>query len=252
MANESPNYGFARSPKWIVSHLVVLALLVGLCSLGLWQISRLHERQDRNDRVRERTEFVAAPVEELVAGTTNVDDLEWRLAEVTGQYQIRDQVLVVNRSFDGGSGAWVLTPLLLSDGSAVIVNRGWVPFSVQVAADRSSFDPPSGTVTVGGLVQLSQARGRFGAGDPVEPDLLARVDLDAYTDVVDYPLLSVYVQLESATGGAGGGPDLPKVVPRPVLTNGPHLSYTVQWFIFAAIAACGYGLILRRRAWAKQ
>ena len=252
MDNKLSDYGFARSPKWIVSHLIVLALLVGLCSLGLWQISRLHERQDRNDRVRERTQFVAEPVEDLVAGASNVDDLEWRLAEATGQYQIRDQVLVVNRSFDGGAGAWVITPLLLSDGSAVIVNRGWVPFSVQVAEDRSSFDPPSGMVTIGGLVQLSQVRGRFGAGDPVEPDLLARVDLEAYADVVDYPLLSVYVQLESVTGGVDGGPDVPRLVPRPVLTNGSHLSYSVQWFIFAAIAAGGYGLILRRRAWAKQ
>jgi len=252
MASKSADYGFVRKPKWIISHLVVLALLVGLCILGLWQISRLYERQDRNDLVRQRTEFVAEPVEALVAGATNVDDLEWRLAEATGEYQIGDQILVVNRSFEGAAGAWVITPLLLSDGSAVIVNRGWVPFSVQATEDRSSFDPPSGAVTIGGLVQLSQVRGRFGAGDPVDADLLARVDLDAYSDVVDYPLLPVYVQLESATGGVDGGPNVPILVRRPVLTNGPHLSYSVQWFIFAAIAAGGYGLILRTRAWAKQ
>jgi surfeit locus 1 family protein len=39
---------------------------------------------------------------------------------------------------------------------------------------------------------------------------------------------------------------LPVVLPEPELDEGPHLSYAVQWFVFATIAAVGYPLVLRR------
>ena len=41
---------------------------------------------------------------------------------------------------------------------------------------------------------------------------------------------------------------VPRLLPAPELTEGPHLSYAIQWFIFSTIAIVGYPLILRRRA----
>jgi cytochrome oxidase assembly protein ShyY1 len=35
-------------------------------------------------------------------------------------------------------------------------------------------------------------------------------------------------------------------VPPPELSEGPHLSYAVQWFIFSTIAVVGYPITLRR------
>jgi hypothetical protein len=35
-------------------------------------------------------------------------------------------------------------------------------------------------------------------------------------------------------------------VPPPELSEGPHLGYAVQWFIFSAIALVGYPIVLRR------
>jgi cytochrome oxidase assembly protein ShyY1 len=38
----------------------------------------------------------------------------------------------------------------------------------------------------------------------------------------------------------------PIPAPLPDTSEGPHLSYAIQWFTFAAIALVGYGLLVRR------
>jgi cytochrome oxidase assembly protein ShyY1 len=103
-------------------------------------------------------------------------------------------------------------------------------------------------VTVEGLIQETQTKGTFGATDPHEGRLenLARVDVGRMQAQVNYRLYPVYVQLTSSDP-AQPGPE-PEVLPEPVLDEGPHLSYAVQWFIFSTIAVVGYPLILRRSA----
>ena len=48
-------YRFALRPRWVLSHLFVLALAAGMITAGLWQLSRLQEKKDRNAVVRDRT-----------------------------------------------------------------------------------------------------------------------------------------------------------------------------------------------------
>jgi cytochrome oxidase assembly protein ShyY1 len=103
-------------------------------------------------------------------------------------------------------------------------------------------------VVVQGLVQETQTRGTFGPTDPSDGRLsnIARVDVARLQKQVSYALYPVYVQLTSSQPGQTG-PE-PEVLPEPVLDEGPHLSYAVQWFIFSTIAIVGYPLILRRSA----
>ncbi len=168
-----------------------------------------------------------------------------------GTYEAADTVTVANRTLDGAPGGWVLTPLRLADGSAVVVNRGFLGFDRD--GDLVPPDPPTGTVEVTGLAQTSQTRGRFGPTDPTGEKLetLARADLDRYQAQLDYEILPVYLQLESSepaeAEAAAGEPALVPLEP-PELDEGPHLSYAVQWFIFSAIALVGYPLILRKVA----
>jgi len=242
-------YAFARRPRWILSHLFVLALVVAMIGAGLWQLDRLQQKKDRNALVEERLDEPVAPVEEIVApgqGTEAGGDVRFRRATATGTYAVDEQVLVRNRTFDGAPGSWVLTPLVLRDGSALVVNRGWVP----VTADQpvpAEAAPPTGEVAVEGLLEESQTRGSFGPTDPSGEELatLSRVDLDRLQEQVDEDLYPVWLQLEEQDPEQG---DRPTVLERPDLSEGPHLSYAVQWFTFTAIALVGYPLVLRRRA----
>ncbi len=244
-------YRFALRPRWILSHLFVLALVAAMVSAGFWQLSRLQEKRDRNDRVTART--AVAPID--VAGLAEpgdfdtVGDLEFRRVTASGRYLPDEEVLVRSRSLEGAPGSWVLTPLLLADGTAVVVNRGWIPNPGELHEVPAASAAPTGPVQVAGLVRLAETRGRFGPQDPPEGRLtdLARADVARLDRQVDVDLLPFWVQLlEQSPAPAATGQ--PEPVPAPALDEGPHLSYAVQWFIFTTVAVVGYPLILRRRA----
>src|SRR5688572_22383598 len=115
-------YRFALSPRWLLGHVLVAALVVFTASLGFWQLRRLDERRDLNALVRERSAEPVTPVEDVLAA--GEDTAEWRRVEVSGRYDHGGEVLVRNRVHDGTAGYHVLTPVVADDGPAVVVNRG--------------------------------------------------------------------------------------------------------------------------------
>ena len=250
------SWRFAWRPKWIIRHVLVAALVITMILLGFWQLRRWDGKKDHKRLVEARQDQPLEEVTDLLPASVGsddevVDDVLYRPVEATGTYAGEDTFVVPNRTYNAAPGAWVLTPLVLADGTAVVVNRGFIGF--ERSGEIVAPDPPSGTVTVEGLIFPSQHRGRFGAAGPGDaaPHELARADLEQIQQRVDYDLLPGYVQLftsdppEPATGA--GEPELVPLGP-PVLDEGPHLSYAVQWFIFTTIAAGGYGLLLRKVA----
>lgn len=245
---------FALTPKWIVRHVLVVALVVTMIALGFWQLRRLDEKRTYKHLVEARQEQPAVDVTTLVPAdaavdAAAVDAVLYRTVRATGTYDDDETVVVENRSLNGASGGWVLTPLLLDDGSAVIVNRGFTGFD----RDGAIVAPPAptGTVRVEGLVFPSQHKGRFGATDTCEGEVLVRVDLDCYATRVDVHLLPALVQLvTSDPPEPAPAADAPGLIAlgAPTPDEGPHLSYAVQWFIFSTIAAGGYVLLLRKVA----
>jgi surfeit locus 1 family protein len=251
---------FALTPKWIVRHVLVVVLVVTMIFLGFWQLRRLDDKRTYKDLVEARQEQPVADVADVVPADAAVDDdavdaVLYRSVRAVGSYAGADTVVVENRTRDGAPGAWVLTPMQLDDGTAVLVNRGFIGFNREGAIVPPP--PPSGTVHIEGLVLPSERRGSFGPRDPVAGrlDVLARVDLDRYAVQLDYPLLPAYVQLVASdpeeTAAAEGEPALVALGP-PEPDEGPHLAYAVQWFIFSTIAAGGYVLLLRKVAQVEQ
>ncbi len=247
---------FALTPKWLVRHVLVVVLVVTMVVLGFWQLGRLDDKRAYKALVEARQDQPVAEVEAVIPvdgpiGSPAIDDVLYRSVRATGSYAVDDTVIVLNRTLNGASGAWVLTPLRLADGRALVVNRGFLGF------DRDGEivppTPPSGVVTVEGLVFPSQTRGRIGPTDPAEGrlDVLARVDLERYAAQVDYAVLPAYVQLvTSDPAEASAAPGVPELVAlgAPEPDEGPHLGYAVQWFIFTTIASGGYLLLLRKVA----
>ena len=93
-------YRFALRPKWILSHIFVLALVVAMISAGFWQLRRLDEKRERNERIETRTAQPVVPVEDLMGvGNTDTDgvgEVEYRRVEAVGEYLLDDQVLVLS------------------------------------------------------------------------------------------------------------------------------------------------------------
>jgi surfeit locus 1 family protein len=244
-------YRFALRPRWILSHLLVLLLVITMISLGFWQLRRLHERRTYNASVRANESQPAQPVEDVLHAGDPVSvghDLNFRRVSATGTYDTSNEIIVRARSLAETPGVWALTPLRLADGTGVIVLRGFLPSQGTLERVPSDAEPPGGEVSITGLVQETQTRGAFGATDPADGRLttMARADVARIAKQLPYPVLPAYLQLQ-AQQPPQAGPQ-PRVLPEPVLDEGPHFSYAIQWFIFTTIAIVGYPLILRRKA----
>lgn len=257
MSTPKPDYSFLWKPQWILSHLFVLAIVVAFVNLGFWQLRRLDERRTYNALVESRQDLPAASLAEVfpdgpAASADDVDDVIYRPVSITGTYAVDQQVLIRNRTYSEVPGYWVLTPLILDDGTAVAVNRGWVPFdTTDPDGPWTDFAPPPGEVTVVGKVQASQVRSHGLIGGPKDADqgrltTLSRVDIGRLQQQVAEPLYPISLDLTSQDPGQVG--PLPVPIPPPELDEGPHLNYAGQWFIFATLTIIVYPLLMRRIA----
>lgn len=239
-------------PKWVVGHVLIVALVLLAVRLGFWQLERLDDRRAVNADIAARTELAPAPVADLVAGAPAGGSpaevgaaLQYRTATATGTYDADGEVLIRSRSLDERPGFWVVTPLLFDDGTAVAVNRGFVPYGDDLDAVLAAGPPPGGTVTVEGIVVATRERDGIGPTDPAEGRLqaLARLDVARLDQQHPADLLPVALQL-AAQEPEQTGP-LPVALPAPEQDEGSHLSYAGQWFLFAAIGAIGWPVLVR-------
>jgi len=127
-----------KSPKLTIVALVLLALAAGVfVSLGRWQLSRAEERRAIAAEIEAGRK--QAPL--AVTGSTPAQELvAWRPARVEGTWRNDLSLLIDNRNLDGKPGLWLATPLVLADGSAILVLRGWFarPMGGQVVAQGST------------------------------------------------------------------------------------------------------------------
>jgi len=217
----------ARSRLGIGLALVAAAVCV---RLGLWQLSRLHQRQARNARIRAAQ---ALPPVQL-SGRVAADSLANRRVQARGVYDFAHERLWRPRLRDDQPGVDLVTPLKFPDGSAVLVDRGWVPSPDAYHVDETLYRAPDSGAVTG--IALEAPRGR---GD---------VDPARLSDSLPYPLLPFVVQLlPSPSVSVRPFPPAPQPWPAPELSNGPHLSYIIQWFSFAVIILAGSALLFRRR-----
>ena len=209
--------------------------------LGLWQVGRLEERRASN---RAALAARAEPPLTLGAGADwTAEELSGRWVEATGAYDHEHEIVIRGQAFQGSPGVLVVTPLrLAASDSAVLVLRGFVPAPDAVRVDLDSLREP-GTVRVKGLASPLPSDG----GQPLEHNgrtTWARLDLAALRERLPYPILPVLVR-QSPNAALRGQP---RRLPAPELSDGPHLSYAVQWFAFAAMAVAFGVLVVGRRS----
>jgi cytochrome oxidase assembly protein ShyY1 len=237
-------YRFLFRPKWLLFHAVVVAGIVAMIAAGFWQLVRLDERKDFNQLVIERSQSESVDLRSVLAGladgSLSPEATEWLPVTVQGTY-LPDQVLEFNNSQGGRAGDNVLTAMVTGVGDTVIVNRGFIPLGIDV--------PPAPQVEVDGVgyVRLSQVRDRGGLTDADDGEPLTeirRIDVPRLAQQFPGEVAPIYVQLIAAHPPIVVGDPEPVVLPE--LSSGPHLSYAIQWFVFAVCVAIGWVLAVRR------
>ena len=204
--------------------VLALALAAGFVVAGIWQLHRRQERRARN------ADIAAARAQPPVDLPTRLppEALRDRRARASGVYDYAHERVWAGRTFREAPGVAVLTPLRLPDGSAVFVDRGWVPSPDARRIDHLRYREGD-SVTVAGLA-LPVPRDR---GD---------VDPQRLRDSLPYAVLPIVIQIDDTA--APHPPGLARWR-TPPLGDGPHLFYAIQWFSFAVIAVVGTGALLR-------
>jgi len=234
-------YRFLLQPKWIGFHLLVIAAIVTMVNLGMWQLRRLDERQAFNATVEARYDEPPVPLDDLLTDDTDPDDVEWRPVTALGTYLPDETITIVNRSQNGRAGMNMLVPMQLDDGRVLLVNRGFVPLSIETPPPVPATD-----VEILARLRASQEKRLGQLSDPADGDLeiAQRVDIVRLAAQLPGEVVPMYVDLTESNPSETGG--LPEPVATPVLGEGNHLSYAVQWLIFAAAVAVGWVLAVRR------
>lgn len=237
------------SRQWIVTTLLVLAGAAFCARLGIWQLDRLAQRRAFNAHVEAM--WAAEPLTITGQSAEDLTTMEYRVVTVSGTYDFENQVALRNQYFQDQYGYHLLTPLLLDDGSAVLVDRGWIPADGNDSpADWRKYNEP-GRITLQGQMRLGQTKPDLGGvPDPTLAPGQARlefwniVNLERIGLQLPYPLLNVFVQPN--VDPADVTPPVP-YQPEIELTEGPHLGYAGQWFTFATILLVGYPFYLRKQ-----
>ncbi len=237
------------SRRWLVLAIIVSVLVPTAIRLGFWQVDRLEDRRAQNAVWGVRLEADPVPLEVILdAGDTLPSEQRRYLrVEVGGTILDAEQVLVRNRSLDGQSGSWVVTPLALTDARIVAVVRGWVPLGLTDPLDPI-LDPPPGRVALEGVLVPGERPVAFGPSDPDDGRLsrLALLDLARLGTQLGTELGEEFVQQTSEELGVELPPELLEL--PDVDDEGSHLAYAIQWFSFAVIGAIGFLALVRREA----
>jgi cytochrome oxidase assembly protein ShyY1 len=233
----------AVTPRWwgILGFTVVFA--VACVGLGQWQFDRRAQAQAAIALLDGNYDQPVVDLTTLITDSAEYDATEkWRTVRVTGEYLASDIIYVRTRSGPGGIGFEQLAPLQIATGEVFVVNRGWVPANGDNSAPAETPFVPSGPITV--TVRLIPGEQEI-AGRDAPDGQIATIHLQTIEQRIKSEVYSGWygrLATESPTAATGARWE------KPVLDEGPHLSYALQWYVFALMGFYGYGWALRKEA----
>lgn len=239
-----PRLLVSRQWRWVT--LAVIAIMLVLIRLGIWQLDRLEQRRTTNALITSR---IDEPPIQLTGQPLDPVANEYHQVVVTGTYDHSAEIVLRNRARAGVPGMDILTPLRIEGSDqSVLVDRGWVPLLDAEPERRAQF-AVAGPVTVRGIVRPPRVQTSSWGPQDRQPeggrlDAWFHVDVAKIANQVPYPLLPLYIEQLPQENA----PALPHPQPNIELSEGPHLSYAVQWFAFATILVCGYAAFVVTRS----
>jgi cytochrome oxidase assembly protein ShyY1 len=239
------SFRFLLSRRWSLFALAIVVVAGATWWLGRWQFSRLEERHAKNDTVAANAHHDPVPVEDVLeVGRPVPADREWTLVTATGVY---DDTVITWRYRSGKDGSGrddvpgidTVIPLRTTDGTMLLVDRGFIALPTNAELD---YDPFGGQrdreVTVTGYVRADGTGSSTALDDAWGTRALSS---KVYADKTGEPTYGGWVHLASETPEPTSYLEL-SGPPEP--SNGPHFFYGLQWWFFGVLALFGFGYLL--------
>jgi cytochrome oxidase assembly protein ShyY1 len=123
----------ALNTRTILAGLLLVAVAIGCVALGFWQLDRAAERRGIAKSIEKGRAAIAVSLNSRVLEPQSLTN--WTPAKAEGTWRDDLSVLLDNRNLEGRPGLWLATPLVLAEGRAVLVLRGWFarPLGAQTA-----------------------------------------------------------------------------------------------------------------------
>ncbi len=237
---------FSRS--WMLATILVLVATAVMIRLGIWQLDRLVQRRAFNAHVSSQ---LAQSIVNLNTDylNDNLVAMEYREITVSGEYDFEQEIIIRNQVWNGQAGVHLLAPLRITGSyQSVFIDRGWIPLDDYINDLWAEYNE-RGVVHVSGQIRLSQEEPSFGGRPDIIPALGGSmkvwnfVNIEAISQQIAYSVLPIYIQQSPNETWT----KLPyRSQPDLDLTEGPHLGYAGQWFLFATILFIGYPIFVRQ------
>lgn len=222
--------------------LLALSLAAAaLCiRLGIWQLARLEQRRAWTSLAHAR---LAQPVGDLTQIGTDTGEVRFRRAHVTGRFDYAREIARAFQSRNGSPGVHLLTPLVRAGRDTILlVVRGWVYAPDAKTADFQRWREADSITLEGYLLPFPESHAATDSATGASRAVV-RLDREKLAARIDAPLAEYYLVM---TSGAEKGDSIPTRLGDPILNDGPHLSYAVQWFLFATIFGAGGTVVVLR------
>ena len=236
---------YVTGRRWLWT-LIVLALAGFQLYLGQWQWERYQLRLSEQAQL---TTALRQEVLDLTAGSelpSTGEALHFRRAAASGTWDLEHQLVWVGPMDRMESGPHLVTPLLLAENDAILVDRGWI---------NAVHDTPAAWRALP-LPDANSMQGLLVPGRPVpDPEVLetqerpvlfwSSMDLEAMQEQIPWTLRPYYLHLEP-TGEVRSAEDGPVPTMYRLRTQpSMHLGYVVQWGMSALTILLLYILIIR-------
>ncbi|GAB4522173.1 MAG: SURF1 family protein [Parvularculaceae bacterium] len=208
--------------------LAMLGALAILLALGTWQVNRLAWKTALIAQIEARTKEPPTALDLILASQAPVGEMEYSPVRVRGRFDHAREIHLFT-NYQGTPGYFIITPLIRSDGSAVLVNRGYAPIELKDPALRRE-GLVEGEVEIEGLLRASRSRAPFAPDDQPEENIWFTADAEAMAFIagVEAPPLFIDALADQTRGPWPRGG-----VTRLEFRNA-HLGYAITWYGLAA------------------
>jgi len=221
----------ARPNLWLT--LLSLSVVIALMALGIWQVERRAWKLALIDRVEQRVHAAAQPIPSPASWpAVSAANDEYRHVSVSGRF-LHDRETLVQAVTEEGPGYWVLTPLKRSDGTTILINRGFVPSERRDPSTREAGNP-DGQVEITGLLRITEPKGGFLRDNVPQHNRWYSRDVAAIAAARHLQNAAPFFVDADAGSQSAGGPIGGLTVIR--FPNN-HLVYALTWFALAFMLA---------------